>query len=207
MAEIRYTCAAPAMSQSSHPPFEVLLSRDELLRKTAELGREICASYPDPGELVVVSIIEGARVFCRELMRHLPAGLPVHEIRASSYGTGTVSAGRVEVSGGDGIDCVGRTVLLVEDIVDTGRTIDRLRRHFLGQGATRVAVVTLLTKPSRREVDVAIEHQGFAIDDHFVIGFGMDVAGRYRELPEIVLFDGAVEAEFLGGSMRVAEGL
>ena len=100
------------MSQSK-PPFEVLLDRDTLLRKTAELGREILSAYPDPSSLVVVSIIEGARIFCRELMRHLPAGLEVHEIRASSYGAGTVSAGRVEVSGGDGIDCAGRTVLLV----------------------------------------------------------------------------------------------
>lgn len=204
MAEIRYTCAAHPMSQSK-PPFEVLLDRDTLLRKTAELGRDILAAYPDPSSLVVVSIIEGARVFCRELMRHLPAGLEVHEIRASSYGAGTVSTGRVEVSGGDGIDCAGRTVLLVEDIVDTGRTIDRLRAHFTGAGAAQVAVVTLLTKPSRREVDVAIEHHGFEIDDHFVIGFGMDVAGRYRELPEIVLYDAAVEAEFLGGAVRVAE--
>lgn len=192
------------MSQS-HPSFEVLLGRDALLRRTAELGREICAAYPEPSSLVVVSIIEGARVFCRELMRHLPTGLTVHEIRASSYGSGQVSSGRVEVSGGDGIDCAGRTVLLVEDIVDTGRTIDRLRAHFLGRGAAQVAVATLLTKPARREVEVEIEHQGFEIDDHFVIGFGMDVAGRYRELPEIVLYDADVEAEFLGGAMRVAE--
>jgi hypoxanthine phosphoribosyltransferase len=195
------------MSQSSHPPFEVLLSRDELLRKIAELGREICAAHPDPGALVVVSIVEGARVFCRELMRHLPAGIQVHEIRASSYGAGTVSSGRVDVSGGDGIDCAGKTVLLVEDIVDTGRTIDRLRAHFLGVGAAKVTVATLLTKPSRREVEVDLEHQGFEIDDHFVIGFGMDVAGRYRELQEVVLYDQAVEAQFLGGAMRVAESL
>jgi hypoxanthine phosphoribosyltransferase len=192
------------MSQS-HPSFEVQLGRDALLRRTAEIGREICAAHPVPANLVVVSVIEGARVFCRELLRHLPADLAVHEIRASSYGSGQVSSGRVEVSGGDGIDCAGRTVLLVEDIVDTGRTIDRLRAHFLGRGAARVAVATLLTKPARREVEVEIEHQGFEIDDHFVIGFGMDVAGRYRELPEIVLYDADVEAEFQGGAMRVAE--
>jgi hypoxanthine phosphoribosyltransferase len=171
------------------PSFPVLIDRRAIRVRIEALGREIARAHPAFGELCVVSVIEGARTFCRALLPLLPGPPRVHEIRASSYGTGTVSAGVVQVSGGERIDCAGRTVLLVEDIVDTGRTVARLGEHFLAQGAVGVEVATLLTKPSRREVEVELAHVGFEIDDHFVIGFGMDVDGRYRELPDIVVYE------------------
>jgi len=117
----------------------------------------------------------------------------VHEIAASSYARGTVSSGTVDVRGGADIPCRGRDVVLIEDIVDTGRTIAKLKDHFAQRGARSVRVVSLLDKPERRVVDVAIDFCGFRIPDEFVIGFGMDIDGRYRDLPDVVLYDPAIE--------------
>lgn len=178
---------------SAHPPFRVLLSTDTILRRIRELAGQITRDLgPEPPCLVAV--IEGARTFARHLQKHLPGSPPIHEIRASSYGDGTVSSGKVQVIGGADIRPAGRTVLLLEDIVDTGRTIARLREHFLAQGARDCRVATLLTKPSRRVVPVDLHYVGFEIPDEFVLGFGMDLAGRYRELPEVVIYEAEVEA-------------
>jgi hypoxanthine phosphoribosyltransferase len=178
---------------SSHPPFRVLLSNDTLLRRIRELADRIGRDLgPEPPCLVAV--IEGARTFARHLQKVLPGSPPIHEIRASSYGAGTVSSGKVTVVGGTDIPAAGRTVLLVEDIVDTGRTIAALREHFLARGARDCRVATLLTKPARRVVPVELEYVGFEIPDEFVLGFGMDLAGRYRDLPEVVIYERDVEA-------------
>ncbi|MCA8950684.1 MAG: hypoxanthine phosphoribosyltransferase [Planctomycetes bacterium] len=181
------------------PPFRVLLSRDEILRRIHELVRQLTADlgegYAD-GPPCLVAVVEGARPLARTVQRLLPGALPVHEIKASSYGSGTESAGTVEVLGGRDIPCAGRTVILIEDIVDTGRTIARLREHFRAAGALHCRVLTLLDKPSRRVADVVPDYIGFDIPDEFVIGFGMDIAGRYRELPDIVIYDAEIEKVF-----------
>lgn len=169
-------------------PFRVLIDHDTILRRVRELGHEIQRDYPGEPPVGVV-IIDGARMFARHLQRSLLRAMEWHEMRASSYGAGTTSSGTVAL-GPQGALCVaGRPVLLVEDIVDTGRTIAALRERFLGQGATEVRVATLLSKPSRRVVEVDLEYVGFEIPDEFVIGFGMDYAGRYRELEEVVVYE------------------
>lgn len=180
------------MTASNHPPFRVLLSRDDILRRIHELSRLLAdeVAHEPP---CLVAVVEGARPLARHLQRLLPGGLPVHEIAAKSYGGGTESSGTVEVRGGYDIPCAGRTVVLIEDIVDTGRTIARLRGHFAERGAKACRVVTLLDKPSRRVVDVVPDHIGFDIPDEFVIGFGMDIDGRYRELEDIVVYDAEIE--------------
>ena len=175
----------------SHP-FRVLIARAELDERVAELARAIAAAHVHEPPLFV-AVLEGARRFADELTRQLPGQPRWHGIRASSYGAGTVSRGTVEVREGDGLDVEGRNVLLLEDIVDTGRTVATLRAHVLGRGALTVEVVALLSKPARRTAAVDLTHVGFEIEDHFVIGFGMDVAGRYRELPEIVIYDARSE--------------
>ena len=172
------------------PAFEVLIDRTRILRRIAELARAIKARHADPSELCVVAVMDGARVFCRQLVPLLDPALPVHEIRAKSY-IGTQSSGSVTISGGETLRVADREVLIVEDIVDTGRTVARLREQFLAQGARGVQVVTLLSKPSRREVAVELAFVGFEIEDRFVIGFGMDYEGRFRELPEVVVYDPA----------------
>jgi hypoxanthine phosphoribosyltransferase len=176
------------------PPFRVLLSNDQILRRSHELARRIRADHADEPPMLV-AVIEGARPFARLLQQAIPGSLPVHEVRASSY-VGTESSGQVTISVGRDLPVRGRSVLLLEDIVDTGRTIAALRQHYLAQGAKRVAVASLLSKPSRRVVEVEIEYLSFSIPDEFVLGFGMDLDGRYRELPDIVVYERAVEQAF-----------
>lgn len=172
------------------PPhaFRVLIPHDAVVRRIRELADFLRRDFPSTPPLPVV-VIEGARMFARHLQRVLPWDFPWHEMRASSYGAGTTSSGNVQLGPQNGFDVAGRAVLLVEDIVDTGRTIAALRERFLAQGATEVRVATLLSKPSRRVVEVALEYVGFEIPDEFVIGFGMDYAGRYRELEEVVVYE------------------
>ena len=182
-------------SQPVAPPFRVLISHEQILRRCHELARAISADLAGEPPMLV-AVIEGARPFARQLQKVLPGGLPVHEVRASSYGSGTQSSGRVELSTGKDLPWRGQHVLLLEDIVDTGRTIDALRRHCLGHGAASCRVATLLSKPSRRVVDVTLEYVGFTIPDEFVLGFGMDLDGRYRELPDVVVYEAEVERAF-----------
>ncbi|MEZ6037792.1 MAG: phosphoribosyltransferase family protein, partial [Planctomycetota bacterium] len=117
---------------------------------------------------------------------------------------GTQSTGQVKVSPlgalQDGASVKDQHVVLLEDIVDTGRTIQALREHFLGAGAASVRVASLLSKPSRRVVEVEVEHIGFEIPDEFVIGFGMDLDGRYRELRDVVVYEASIEREFAGAA-------
>jgi hypoxanthine phosphoribosyltransferase len=170
--------------------FRVLIGRAELEERIAELAREI--GHVHAGEPpVVVAVLEGARRFAEALARQLPGQPRMHGVRASSYGDRTVSAGEVRVAAGEGsgLEVDGRVVLLVEDIVDTGRTVATLREWLLGKGARKVEVATLLSKPARRVVEVGLEYVGFEIEDVFVIGFGMDVGGRYRELEEVVVYE------------------
>ncbi|MGE3174835.1 MAG: phosphoribosyltransferase [Planctomycetota bacterium] len=171
----------------SHP-FRVLIHRDEILRRIHELAREVRADFGDEPPLLV-AVIEGARTFARHLQQSLALPVVVHEIRASSYGAGTTSSGLVALGPSDGLDVAGRRLVLIEDIVDTGRTIAALRELFLARGAVECRVASLLSKPSRRVVEVDIDYLGFEIPDEFVIGFGMDFAGRYREIGEVVVYD------------------
>jgi len=168
--------------------FRVLISNDEILRRSRELARRIRQDYGS--ELpMLVAVIEGARTFARQLQQTLGAG-PVHEIRASSYGNATRSSGKVQITAIRDFDVRGRDVLLIEDIVDTGRTVAALNDYCRVNGARDCRVVTLLAKPSRRVIEVELHYVGFEIPDEFVIGFGMDYAGRYRELPDVVVYDG-----------------
>jgi len=179
------------MQEHSAPPFRVLLSREEIQRRVHELARAVSRDLGDEPPCLV-AVVEGARPLAHHLQLLLPGGLPVHDIVARSY-RGTESSGKVTVRGGGEIPCAGRDVVLIEDIVDTGRTVVALQEHFREHGATSCRIVSLLDKPSRRLVDVTIDYVGFEIPDEFVIGFGMDLDGRYRELPDIVIYDADIE--------------
>ncbi len=175
-----------AATEPQPEAFRVLIDRPTLLQRIAELAREVRAAFPaEPPCLVAV--MDGARVFATELARHLPGFPAAHAVRASSYGHGTQSSGQVLLAA-SAIPVEGRPVVILEDIVDTGRTIDKLRTWLLAHGAVEVRVCTLLSKPSRRVVAVALDWVGFEIPDEFVIGFGMDVDGRYRDLPHVAVY-------------------
>ena len=175
------------------PPFRRLFANEDIVRRAAELCRDLRAALGEAPPCLV-QVIEGARPFARLIQRGFP-GQVLHDVRAKSY-QGTESVGEVQVDLLGGLDAAavaGREVVVLEDIVDTGRTVAALRRELLGLGAARVRVATLLSKPSRRVVEVEVEHIGFEIPDEFVIGFGMDLDDRYRDLPDVVVYDAEVE--------------
>ena len=171
------------------PAPAVLFTPDRIRERVRQLGAEICAGYEDECELHLVSVLKGGVVFLADLMRLLPRPATVDFVRLASYGSGTLSAAPPRlVKDLDG-DVAGRDVLIVEDIVDTGRTLALLIDTVRARGPRSLRTVTLLDKPSRRRVEVDIEHVGFTIPDRFVVGYGLDYAERYRHLPYIGVLD------------------
>ncbi|HYS98578.1 MAG TPA: hypoxanthine phosphoribosyltransferase, partial [Candidatus Dormibacteraeota bacterium] len=135
--------------------------------------------------LVLVAILKGATVFSADLLRTLNIPAELEFVRAASYGAGTKTTGRVKIAHMVEGSLAGRHVLLVEDIVDSGRTIDTIERRFRKMKPASLRVAALLDRPARRELPVRIDFTGFVIPDRFVIGYGLDYAGLYRELPGI----------------------
>jgi hypoxanthine phosphoribosyltransferase len=157
--------------------------------RIGELARRIAADHAAEPPVCVV-VLEGARVFAEALCRRLPWGSGFETVKVSSYGSGTQSSGRVTMVQDVGASVAGRAVLILEDIVDTGRTVRFLAAHFAAAGARHVHVAALLSKPARRVVSVPIRYVGFEIPDCFVIGFGMDADGEHRELPHVAVLGG-----------------
>lgn len=177
-------------------PFRVLIDHAAILRRIRELAAVVARDFPQQPPCLI-AVMEGARTFARHLHEYLPGAGPVHEIRAASYGDGMHSSGTVKVLTGHDVPVQDRHVVVLEDIVDTGRTVAALRAHLLDSGALSVRVAALLNKPARRVVEVALDYVGFEIPDEFVIGFGMDLAGRYRELGDVAIYE-AARAETAG---------
>lgn len=168
----------------------VLFDANTIAHRNSEIAREIAAAgYRD---LLVVSILKGSFVFAADLIRALyDAGLSpeVEFLSLSSYRSGTTSSGEVTVLRDIESDVVGRDVLLIDDILESGRTIDFAKKLMVERGASRVGVGVLLDKPGKRVRSITSDHVGFVCPDQFVVGYGMDVAHAFRELP----FVGVVE--------------
>ncbi len=170
------------MDRTSRP----MISSEQIARRVHRLGRQISALYADiDTPLVMVVILKGATVFAADLLRSLSIPAELEFIRASSYPTGTSSNGRLRLAHMVEGPLVGRHVLLVEDIIDSGVTVNAVRRRIERLGAASVRLAALLDRPARRQVEVKIDFTGFVIPDRFVIGYGLDYAGLYRELPHI----------------------
>jgi hypoxanthine phosphoribosyltransferase len=168
---------------------KALIDAATLTRRVAQLGRQITADYAGR-EIVAVGILKGAAFFYTDLVRHIARPLVVDFMRAESYGGRTATSGEVQiVSDADAADVKGQHVLIVEDIVDSGVTMQYLRKLFLAREPASLATCTLLDKPSRRRIDVPLDYVGFTVADLFVVGYGMDHAGRYRNLPYIAALD------------------
>jgi hypoxanthine phosphoribosyltransferase len=170
-------------------PGRVLVAEGELLARVTELGRAIARDYPQTTP-VLVGVLHGAIPFVADLMRRLPIDVTVDFVRASSYGAGTVSAGAVRLVVDLTVDIADRDVLIVDDIIDTGLTLAALKRALEARGPRSVRTCVLLDKGGRRQADVAIDYVGFRIPDVFVVGYGLDYDGLYRNLPHVAVLDG-----------------
>src|SRR5690242_3184230 len=163
-----------------------MISAAQIARRVHRLGRQVSEVYADiDTPLVIVVILKGATVFAADLLRSLSIPAELEFVRASSYGAGTASSGKLKLAHMVEGPLVGRHVLLVEDIVDSGLTVSAIHRRIQRVGAASVRLAALLDRPARRQVEVSIDFTGFVIPDRFVIGYGLDYAGLYRELPHI----------------------
>ena len=163
---------------------EVLIDRDTLQRRIAELGEEISADYAGR-DLLLVGVLKGAVFFMADLMRGLTIPCEIDFMAISSYGDSTDSSGVVRILKDLDINIEGRDVLVVEDIIDSGLTLSYLMRNLEAREPATLEICALLTKPERREIDVDVRWVGFEIPNKFVIGYGLDFAERYRNLPYV----------------------
>jgi len=165
-------------------PGRVLISREEIASRVGELGRAIAREHAGHVPLLV-GVLKGAAVFMADLIRAIPVPVAIDFMGVSSYGPVTRSSGAVRLTADLSVSIEGRDVVIVEDIVDSGRTLDYLRRNLETRHPQRLRVCALLDKVERRKVDVSLDYVGFAIPDRFVIGYGFDLGGLYRGLPDI----------------------
>src|ERR671911_2063012 len=163
---------------------EVLISSSEIQGKLREMGETITQDYRGDRPLLI-GVLRGAVIVLGDLMRNIDLPCEIDFMDISSYGTGTSSSGVVRILKDLEEDITGRHVLIVEDIVDTGLTLSYLRRTLLQRSPDSLEICALLTKPSRRQVDLSVKYLGFEVPDEFVIGYGIDYAGAYRNLPDI----------------------
>ena len=162
----------------------MLISAEELRTRVAELGQQIARDYGDEVP-VLVGVLQGAFLFMADLVRAIPTEITTDFIGLASYGGGSRSSGQVRILSDLSMPVEGRHVLIVEDIVDTGLTISYLRRNLEARHPKSVKVCVLVDKIERRQVDVKIEYVGFTIPNVFVVGYGFDIAGLYRNLPYV----------------------
>lgn len=167
---------------------KVLLTEEEIHRRVQELGQEISRDYA-AGELTAICLLKGSIVFISDLIRHLDIPLNVDIMRASSYGASTESSGSVKILQDLDSDIGHRDVLIVEDIVDTGRTLYKTLELLRFRKPRSLKICSLLDKPSRRVLPIEIDYCGFVIPDHFVVGYGLDFDEYYRNLPYIGILE------------------
>jgi len=179
----------------------ILLSESQIRSGIERVAGEISSWYRER-ELTVVAVLTGSCVFVADLIRRLPNAIRLTFVWAESYGKGT-SAGRLQLQGlpPDG-EIRAREVLLVDDILDSGRTLAALRSELLARGAREVRTCVFLDKPARRAADIRPDFVGFEIEDAFVVGYGLDFAGRYRNLPYV----GSLKPRVLAQASAAAQG-
>jgi hypoxanthine phosphoribosyltransferase len=169
---------------------EILVQPDDLKQKVREIGQQISADYSGK-DLLLVCVLKGAVFFLADLMRHIDIPCEVDFMAVSSYGSETDSSGVVRILKDLDRPIAGRDVLIIEDIVDSGLTLQYLLRNLGAREPASLEVCALLTKPDRRKVELPTRYVGFEIPDKFAIGYGLDVAERYRNLPYVAaLTDG-----------------
>jgi hypoxanthine phosphoribosyltransferase len=174
-------------SEFSNPNLEVLFTEDEIRDRVHQLGAQITADY-EGKDLVLVGVLKGSSVFHADLMRAIDLRLTIDFMSVSSYKDGTKSSGDVEILKDLSNPIRGKDVIVVEDIIDTGLTLSRLLAILGSRGANSIRLASFLDKPEPRiKQEVKVDYCGFVIPNKFVVGYGLDAAGRYRNLPFIAV--------------------
>jgi hypoxanthine phosphoribosyltransferase len=169
---------------------EVLVTAEDLQRRVVELGEQISRDYREQSSsLLLVGVLKGAVFFLSDLMRYIDIPVEVDFMAVASYGSATDSSGVVRILKDLDAAIEGRDVLIVEDIVDSGLTLQYLLRNLGSRDPRTLEVCALLTKPERRKVDLPTRYVGFEIPDRFVVGYGLDYAERYRNLPFVAVLE------------------
>jgi hypoxanthine phosphoribosyltransferase len=170
-------------------PKNVLLSAEDIQQRVRELAEEIQRDYTEDAQLHLVSVLKGGFIFLGDLVRAMPRPVTIDFMAVSSYAKGTTSSGEVRVLKDLDTGLDGRNVIIVEDIVDTGLTLQYLQEILHARGPKSLKTACLLSKPSRRAVEVKVDYIGFTIEDRFVVGYGLDYAEQYRNLPYLAMLD------------------
>lgn len=169
-------------------PQEILLSREDIARRVAELGKQITADYA--GKTVhLVCVLKGAYTFLSDLARAIDLPITIDFLAVSSYGKGQSTSGEVQLTKDLDLSLEGKDVIVVEDIADTGITLNYLLSLLRSRRPASLKVAAFLSKPSRRQLDVPVDYVGFEVPDRFVVGYGLDHDQRYRNLPHVAVVD------------------
>ena len=180
------TSTAKAHSEFNNQNLERLISEEQIRERIKELGEQIARDYEDKNPLLI-GVLKGACIFISDLLRAIDIKLGIEFMAISSYGSSTRTSGEVRIIKDLDVPIEGRDILVIEDIVDTGLTLSYLLANLESRGATSVKLVALLDKHERRLREVEINYLGFPIPDAFVVGYGLDFAERYRNLPFIAV--------------------
>jgi len=164
-------------------PREILISEGQIQARVAEMAAEIRRDFPD--DVHLIAVLKGAFIFLSDLVRSIPGKVSLDFMATSSYAAGTTTSGEVKLVKDLDLTLDGRNVIIVEDIVDSGLTLHYLHEILRARNPRTLRTACLLSKPSRRRVEVPVEYIGFSIEDRFVVGYGLDYAEQYRNLPYI----------------------
>jgi hypoxanthine phosphoribosyltransferase len=164
---------------------KILLSEQQIQKRVAELAAEIRRDFPD--DVHLIAVLKGAFIFLSDLVRHMTGKVSLDFMAVSSYAKGTTTSGEVRMLKDLDYGLEGRHVIIVEDIVDSGLTLNYLQEILRARNPKSLRTACLLSKPSRRQVQVPVEYIGFEIEDHFVVGYGLDYAEQYRNLSHIAI--------------------
>jgi hypoxanthine phosphoribosyltransferase len=164
---------------------KILVPADQIEARVRELGAQLAADYADKSDLLLVGVLRGCVMFMVDLARAIDLPIAIDFIAVASYGASTESSGVVRLLKDLDTDIAGRHVLIVEDIIDSGLTLAYLREQLLRRNPASLRICALLNKPERRTADVPVDYTGFDIPNEFVVGYGLDFAERYRNLPYI----------------------
>lgn len=177
------------MTMNNEVKGTVLLTQQQIWDRAVEVGAQITEDFKGE-ELILLCTLKGGVMWMADMMKTIALDTQIDFIQASSYGSGTVSSGKIKIKKDIELDIEGKNVLIIEDIIDTGNTLKHLKDYLLERNPKCVKICTLLDKPSRRVADVVGDYIGFEVDDLFVIGYGLDFDQKYRNLPYISYLEG-----------------